>query len=200
MEKTHRSFALGQLSGALALAAACGLGCFDVPPGEITIAVSAAMPFEASCQPLLGEVRAEAWVSGMNASYELEVDTDLVASGDMEGITSRIDRDITVDFYAEESLVSPPVGVESPYRLLLAQAVKFVELADPEAERIELSFAAQDFITEGACLDQANYNEEAGEPATTVDHFAAGASPCDLDDDGSSNIDELCADADPFAS
>ena len=38
-----------------------------------------------------------------------------------------------------------------------------------------------------------HYNEQTGESSSTVDDFVAGASPCDVDADASSNLEELCS-------
>lgn len=180
----------GSRSALAALALAGALGCAaEEPEGRVQLSLT--LPERVACAAPPGNILAEAWVSGMNESYDLQVSSTGEVTGTLEGITARIDRRITLDYFIMDP--SAPGGVPTPYRLLLAEAYKEVQLTEPDQQQIEVVFTDSDFVNPDDCLDMTNYNEETGVSANTVDDFVEGASPCDVDDDGSSNLEELCA-------
>jgi len=171
----------------------CALSSCAPEQGEAgSVRMQLTLPQGVACAAPPGNIKAQAWVTGMNNPYDLVVSSSGEVSGELEGVTARIDRTVTLDYFILDNLTSPPTGVSNPYRLLLAQAYKKVALTEPEDDRVEVVFTDSDFVELGECLDMTNYDEQTGESNNTVDYFVVGASPCDVDADTVSNLEELC--------
>lgn len=155
-------------------------------------AISMHLPERVQCAAPPAAIKAQLWISGMSQPCDLKVGSDRSVTGECPDITARIDRRATLDYFILDDLTTAPPGVTSPYRLLLAQATRTLALERPESDRVELSFADSDFVASAACRDMLHIDEETGEGASLVEDFVATGKPCDLDDDGAGNLEELC--------
>lgn len=179
---------LPTLALASALVAACGDAGIE---GRTRVVLQ--LPERVQCAAAPADIQAQLWISGMSQPCTLTVASSGSVSGECPDITARIDRRATLDYFILDPLSSPPVGVTSPYRLLLAQAVRTVPLESPSSDRVEVAFADGDFVATAACRDMQRIDEETGEGAASVADFAPAGLPCDVDADGIGNLEELCA-------
>jgi len=184
----------------LALIAAVGCASADL---DATVQVSLRLPARVVCAAPPSDIKAQLFVSGMAHRYcDLVVGSDNSVTGECPNITARLDRVATLDYFIMDPAAHPaPWGASNPYRLLLAQATKTLALSKPTSDEIEVAFTDADFVAVDQCRDAPNTSEDTGVGPLTVDDFASGASPCDVDKDGTSNVEEKCATpaTDPYA-
>jgi hypothetical protein len=160
----------------LVLAQACG----PAPVGA-GLVVATPQGLVDCASPPGGDLQARLWVSGHSAPCALEIDGD-TATGDCV-VTPGLERRVTIDWFIDRG------GVV----ILLAQASRDVDLTRATAD-VDLSFSDNDYVTTG-CLDM-SVDSFAGSP--TVEVFNVQQPVCDLDDDGESNVVEVCAGTDPL--
>lgn len=172
----------------VALVASCG-GVEDVDAGA-PLTLSFALPIECAAPP--ADLQAVAWVSGTRAPAPLAVDVDADTTSGTVRVTTGAERRIVVDWFVERE------GT----RVLLAQAVKTLDLTQPEAETFVLDISPSD-VNVTTCQDVRDDLTRVGSATTT---FAGEQRPaCDLDascgatpDASCANLGELCAGADPL--
>ncbi|MBN2359913.1 MAG: hypothetical protein JXR83_10700 [Deltaproteobacteria bacterium] len=193
------TMSLRAVAGGLALTVA--VGCAAADP-DATVTISLQLPERVVCAAPPSDIRAQLFVSGMaHRSCDLVVNTaDNSVSGDCPNITARLDRVATLDYFIMDTTAhggDGSWGVDKPYRLLLAQATKTLALSKPASDVIEVTFTDSDFVAMDQCRDMPNTSEDTGVGPLTVDDFVTGASPCDVDDDAVSNVEEKCTQPTP---
>lgn len=189
MTTSPRAVAGGFALFALVLAASCAAADPDA-----TVQVSLRLPERVSCAAPPADIKAQLFVSGMAHRYcDLVVNADLSVTGECPNITARLDRVATLDYFIMDASAPSPWGASNPYRLLLVQATKTLALSKPTSDEIEVAFTDADFVAVDQCRDAPNTSEDTGVGPLTVDDFATGASPCDVDNDTVSNVGEKCA-------
>ena len=125
-------------------------------------------------------LQARLWISGDAGPCFLDV-TAAETTGRCT-VRPGIERVFTVDWFTDVG------GTE----VILAQAQKTIDLAGA-TDDVALVIADDD-IDDVACLDM-RFNQVEG--SATVDFNGAARPVCDLDDDGESNLFEVCAGGDP---
>lgn len=194
-----KSFSLALLLslGSLSLLMSCSA---DV---QTSNSISLQLPERLLCAAPPQDIKARLWISGMSDACLLDVSADAVVSGSCPGVTARATRNTTLDYYLEQDLSARFSSLENPYTVLLAQAHKDLDLNNIESESYPLNFVEADFISEDSCLDYEHVNTDGDMGRSRITDFNALGSPCDLDADmmnnsGGTNLQELCAGADPF--
>lgn len=158
------------------LAAACG----KAPVGA-GLMVARPQALVDCASPPGDTLQARLWVSGHGAPCALSVDGD-TATGDCV-VTPGLERRVTIDWFIDQG------GVV----ILLAQASRVVDLTRATAD-VGLSFTDTDYVS-ADCLDMSE-DSFAGSP--TIEVFNGQRRVCDLDDDGATNVVEICAGTDPL--
>jgi hypothetical protein len=129
-------------------------------------------------------LQARLWVSGFAEPFALDV--DLIAgttSGDVR-VPPGISRRFTIDWFVER-------GGDT---VLLAQASRDLDLSTTTDAAVTLTFGEGDVATTNCRA----ITDGTTSGSTTVDIDGSARPPCDLDDDGTANLDEVCAGVDPF--
>jgi hypothetical protein len=129
-------------------------------------------------------LQARLWVSGFAEPFALDVnEADGTTSGDVR-VAPGITRRFTIDWFIERA----------PDTILLAQATRDLDLSRPADAAVTLTFDDRDVVTSNCrALSDGTL---AGASTVTVRGFPRP--PCDLDDDGQPNLDEVCDGGDPF--
>ena len=154
----------------------------DVAPTTLQIALPLAL-VDCAQPPAAGELKARLWTSGFNAPCPLQINDDGV-SGDCV-VTAGIERIFTLDWFVVDA-----VGTT----VVLAQARRTVDLAGATEATLKLEFTDADYVVDD-CLDMSS-DSFAGSATLEIDGTARPV--CDLDDDGSTNVVEICAGRDPL--
>ncbi len=163
----------------LATAFIAGCGPRSTPP---TLVFPTPQALSSCAQPP-ADLQARLWISGSRDPCFLEVDVDAgTTAGECETAPG-IERRFTLDWFVD-------VGGRE---IVLAQAQQDVDLSG-EQDDVALSFADDDVVVED-CLDMSVDSFEGSE---VVDVDGAERPVCDLDDDGTDNLVELCAGSDPL--
>jgi hypothetical protein len=161
----------------LALAVA-GLGaCSPSPssPSTLTLPLPQAL---VACAAVPDDLQARLWISGTSDPCFLDVD---VAAGTTSGacpIAPGIERRVTLDWFIDVA----------GRAIVLAQAQGEVDLAGA-TDDVTFTVADDDIVTAG-CKDM---SQDSFAGSDDVDVDGAAVPVCDLDDDGVSNVDEVCA-------
>lgn len=129
-----------------------------------------------------GSLQARLWISGLDAPCFLTVE-DGSGSGACD-VVPGVKRVFTLDWFVDRG------GRD----VVLAQASRTVDLTGATEATVDLTFVDDDYVVD-ACLDMA-VDSLAGSP--TVDVNGVERPVCDLDDDGDSNVVEVCRGDDPL--
>lgn len=132
--------------------------------------------------PASDVLQARLWVSGLAAPCPLVVD-DSGVSGSCT-IPPGIARTLSIDWFID-------VGGTT---IVLAQANRVVDFTSTTEAETALAFAADDYTTSD-CRD---FSTARPEGADTVVVDGSARPVCDLDDDGTDNLSQLCAGRDPL--
>lgn len=132
--------------------------------------------------PTSDVLQARLWVSGLAAPCPLVVD-DTGVSGTCT-IPPGIARTLSIDWFID-------VGGTT---IVLAQADRVVDFTSTTDAETALAFAADDYRTSD-CRDFSTARPD-GVDTVVVDGTARPV--CDLDDDGTDNLSQLCAGRDPL--
>ena len=132
--------------------------------------------------PEPGSLQARLWISGSDAPCFLTVD-EASSSGACD-VVPGVKRVFTLDWFVDRG------GRD----VVLAQASRTVDLTGATEATVDLTFVDDDYSSDG-CLDMA-VDSLAGSP--TVDVNGIERPVCDLDDDGDSNVVEVCRGDDPL--
>jgi hypothetical protein len=133
------------------------------------------------CNQVPANLRAELWTSGVDEPCALEV--DLVAgttTGTCDAVPTGTTRVFTVDWFV----------LDAGVRVVLAQASQSIDLRNAQ-EATALRITDDDIITTD-CVDATVDNAAGLRPANVVINGTARP-VCDLDDDGTANILEVCS-------
>jgi len=164
------------------LAAVVLSGCADDPaPTTMSVAVPQAL-VDCAQPPADTDLRARLWVSGTDAPCPLTILASGV-SGDCV-VVPGIERIFTLDWFVVVD------GVD----VVLAQARKSLDLGGEVEANVALVFADDDYVVAG-CRDM---SVDSLDGAGSVDVDGVARPVCDLDDDGTANLDEVCAGGDPL--
>lgn len=173
----------------VALAASCG-GLDDGLDVGAPMALPFALPVACDAPPT--DLQAVAWVSGTRAPFPLAVDVSANTTSGVVRVTTGAERRIVVDWFVERD------GT----RIMLAQAVKTLDLMRPEAETLVLDISPSD-VNVASCQDVRDDLTRVGSPTTRFD--GEPRPTCDLDascagapDESCANLGELCAGTDPL--
>jgi hypothetical protein len=166
------------LAALLMLSGACGTD-------DVVTAALPALPqqlVDCAAPPASDVLQARLWVSGLDEPCPLVVD-DTGVSGTCT-IPPGIARTLSIDWFVD-------VGGTT---IVLAQADRVVDFTSTTEAETALAFAADDYRT-SACRD---FSTARPTGADTVVVDGSARPVCDLDDDGTDNLSQLCAGRDPL--
>lgn len=195
------------LVGCLGLAACQQGGGVDVE-GKFPVAL--AMPEKVACAALdagagslrCRDIKAAMFVSGYmqpgSGGCELTVNPSTCeVSGECPAVAPA-QRRFAMDYYTV--LDGGPRG---RIRMVLAQAFKDVDLRNAGSEGVDITFTEADLVNRTGCedlmgCDNTNSNCAAVQDLAQGDGGVRRVPVCDLDGDGSGNLEERCDSADPL--
>jgi hypothetical protein len=158
-------------------------GCGDAsnPPSTTSMSTPQALR---GCDGVAEALQARLWVSGFADPFALDVDEQAGTTSGEVRVPPGIVRRFTFDWFIErEGRV-----------ILLAQARDELDLSSPSSETATLTMADEDLSTT-SCDDM---SADSFNGAATIDVDGTDRPVCDLDDDGASNLAEVCAGDDPL--
>jgi hypothetical protein len=171
-------------SWAVALAfvvAAAGCGDDEHAPASLSLPTPQALT---TCATSDVALQSRLWVSGFNESFALDVDLIGGTTSGTVRVPPGIARRFTIDWFIDAD----------GRTVLLAQASRELDLSKTTDDAVELTFADDDLTTTTCrAIDDGTTNG-----STTVDVDGDARPVCDLDDDGTPNVDEVCAGLDPL--
>jgi hypothetical protein len=171
---------------ALPLVVACVAGGACVSSLDARSDVSLATPQAlTTCAHAPAPLLARMWVSGSHKPCALVVDATAGATTGTCDVTPGAKRTLTVEWFTTLSHGGATLDV------VLAQATHTLDLTRATTDTATVTVGAADVVTTG-CVDAQN----GGATSVRVDGVLVPV--CDLDDDGASNLDEVCAQTDPF--
>ena len=131
-----------------------------------------------ACAQKPANLQARLWISGSDAPCFLDVDVDAGTTSGACETAPGIKRRFTLDWFIDVA------GRD----VVLAQAQTEVDL-EGATEDVALDFKDDD-VSAVACFDM---SVDSFDGADSVDVEGRAVPVCDLDDDGVSNVDEVCA-------
>jgi len=136
------------------------------------------------CDAAAAPLQARLWVSGFAEPFALGVDEDAGTTTGVVRVPPGIVRRFTVDWFVEYG----------DRVVVLAQATDELDLSAPAVATATLNLADDDVVT-ADCRDMGDGSLRGG---ATIDVDGRARPVCDLDDDGDSNLAEVCAGGDPL--
>jgi hypothetical protein len=182
---TRMGMIVGAAVGATVGATVGGLSCAPAPsPSSAPTTVWPTPQALRGCDAASAPLQARLWVSGFAEPFALDVDEEAGTTAGVVRVPPGIVRRFTVDWFVEDG----------DRVVLLAQATDELDLTDPHAETATLTLADDDVVT-ADCRDMGDGSLRGG---ATIEVDGEPRPVCDLDDDGDSNLAEVCAGGDPL--